>query len=303
MISGSTDQQRRQDTKIAWFFCLPALLGLTFFVLIPFILAVFLSFTNLRLGSPLPLEFTGLRQYSRIFTDTAFLHALKNNTVFALIVVPLQTCLALILALLINLPLRGMAIFRTLFFMPVIFPLSLVAVVWILIFAPGPQGTLNSLLDLVTLGYWEPRDFLHDSNLALPAITITSIWQGVGFQMVILLAALQSIPTELYEAAKVDGADRKQEFFHITLPQLKNALIFVILVTTILAFRLFDQVQIMTRGGPNHATTTVMYEAVNAAFGSQQVARGAAMTVVFFTIVLALTLLQRYVARQEGPSS
>lgn len=303
MISAGDDLHRKQDNIVAWLFSLPALVGLTFFVVIPFILAVFLSFTNLRLGSPLPLEFMGFRQYSRIFTDTAFLHALKNNTVFALIVVPVQTCLALLLALLINQPLRGMIIFRTLFFMPVIFPLSLVAVVWILIFAPGPGGTLNSLLEWLTLGAWEPRDFLHDPNLALPAITITSIWQGVGFQMVILLAALQSIPTELYEAAKVDGAGRRQQFFHITFPQLKNALIFVILVTTILAFRLFDQVQIMTRGGPNHATTTVMYEAVSAAFGSQQVARGAAMTVVFFTMVLALTLLQRQVARHEGASS
>ena len=303
MISPAHDLRRRQDTVVAWFFSLPALIGLTCFVLIPFILAIALSFTNLRLGSPLPLEFTGMSQYRRIFTDTAFLNALKNNTVFALIVVPLQTSLALLLALCINQPLRGMVFFRTLFFMPVVFPLSLVAVIWILIFAPGPQGMLNSLLEWLTFGSWQPHDFLHDHDLALPAITVTSIWQGVGFQMVILLAALQSIPAELYEAAKVDGAGRRQLFFHITLPQLRNALIFVILVTTILAFRLFDQVQIMTQGGPNHATTTVMFEAVNTAFGSQQVARAAAMTVVFFVIVLMLTLLQRYMVRQEGPVS
>jgi multiple sugar transport system permease protein len=303
MIPTAGELQRKQDTIAAWLFSLPALVGLVVFVLFPFILAAFLSFSNLRLGSPLPLEFIGLRQYSRIFSDTAFLHALRNNTIFALIVVPVQTALALQLALLINQPLRGMVIFRTIFFMPVVFPLSLVAVVWILIFAPGPQGTLNSLLEWMTLGYWEPRDFLHDPALALPAITITSIWQGVGFQMVILLAALQSIPGELYEAARVDGADGRQRFFYITLPQLKNALLFVLLVTTILAFRLFDQVQIMTRGGPNHGTTTVMYEAVNAAFSSQQVARGAAMTVVFFTIVLALTLTQRHFARQEEGSA
>jgi multiple sugar transport system permease protein len=172
-------------------------------------------------------------------------------------------------------------------------------VVWILLFAPGPQGVINSLLELVTLGAWQPRDFLHDTFWALPAITLTSIWQGVGFQMVILLAALQAIPAELYEAANVDGANRRQQFLHITLPQLRNALIFVVLVTTILAFRLFDQVQIMTQGGPRHATTTVMYEAVTAAFASQQVARGAAMTVVFFIIVLAITLLQRYFLKHE----
>ncbi|MCG6936697.1 MAG: sugar ABC transporter permease [Gammaproteobacteria bacterium] len=293
------DNLSRQDTAAAWVFILPAIAGLLSFVLLPFALALLLSFTNLRLGSPLPTEFMGWTQYQRIFTDTAFLRALGNNTLFALTVVPLQTVLALLLATLVNRPLRGMIAFRSLFFMPVVFPLSLVSVVWILMFAPGPQGTINSLLEFVTLGAWQPRDFLHDTFWALPAITLTSIWQGVGFQMVILLAALQSIPAELYEAAKVDGASGRQQFLHITLPQLRNALIFVVLVTTILAFRLFDQVQIMTQGGPQHATTTVMYEAVNAAFAGQQVARGAAMTVVFFTIVLLITLLQRYVLKHE----
>jgi multiple sugar transport system permease protein len=192
-----------------------------------------------------------------------------------------------------------MVIFRSLFFMPVVFPLSLVAVVWILVFAPGPQGLLNHLLETITLGAWQARDFLHDSVWALPAISLTSIWQGVGFQMVILLAALQGIPQALYEAARVDGANGWQQFVFITLPQLRNAIIFVVLVTTILAFRLFDQVQIMTQGGPNHATTTVMYEAVNSAFGSQQVATASAMTVVFFIIVLLIALLQRAVSRHE----
>ncbi len=292
-----------RDALVAWGFSLPALIGLACFVLLPFFLAIILSFTNLRLGSPLPIEFKGIVQYQRIFHDPAFLHALRNNSVFALVVVPVQTALALLLALCINQPLRGMVFFRTLFFMPVVFPLSLVAVVWILLFAPGPQGTLNSLLGWLSCGAWQPVDFLHDPVWALPAVIVTSIWQGTGFQMVILLAALQSIPAELYDAARVDGAGAGQQFLHITLPQLRNALIFVILVTTILAFRLFDQVQIMTRGGPNHATTTVMYEAVTAAFGSQQVARASAMTVVFFTIVLLLTILQRYLGGREGRRS
>jgi multiple sugar transport system permease protein len=290
---------RKQDTRIAWIFSLPALIGLLCFVLLPFVLAIVLSFTNLRLGSPLPLEFIGLTQYERIFSDTAFLYALRNNMLFALTVVPLQTGLALMLALLISKPLRLMTVFRTLFFMPVVFPLSLVAVVWVLVFAPGPQGMLNGIFEVVTFGVWKARDFLHDPNLALTAIAITSVWQGVGFQMIILIAALHGIPEELYEAARVDGANRRQQFVYITIPQLRNAIIFVVLVTTILTFRLFDQVQIMTQGGPNHATTTVMYEAVTAAFGSQQVAKGAAMTVVFFTLVLLLTLLQRYVMKQE----
>jgi multiple sugar transport system permease protein len=293
------DQLHKHEHLIARLFVLPALIGLLGFVLLPFALAVTLSLTNLRLGSPLPLEFLGVEQYRRIFTDYTFLRALRNTMLFALIIVPLQTGLALSLALLINQPLRGIVVFRTVFFMPVVFPLSLVSVVWVLLFAPGSAGLLNSLLEIVSFGAWQPKDFLHDTAWALPAITLTSVWQGVGFQMVILLAALQSIPEELYQAARIDGANRRQQFVFITLPQLRNALIFVVLVTTILAFRLFDQVQIMTQGGPQYATTTIMYEAVNAAFASQQVAKGAAMTVVFFVLVLLLTLLQRFLLRQE----
>jgi multiple sugar transport system permease protein len=280
-------------------FALPGLAGLLIFVAIPFLLAIGLSFTNLRLGSPLPVEFTGLTQFLRLFADPAFTRALLNNLLFTLVIVPVQTLLALGLALLLNQPLKGRTVFRTLFFMPVVFPLSLVSVVWILIYAPGADGMLNSFLQLITFGHWQPRDFLHDPWLALPAIMLTSIWQGSGFQMVILLAGLQSIPEQLYEAARIDGAGRWQRFWHITLPQLRNTLIFVMLVTTILAFRLFEQVQIMTHGGPRHATTTVMYEAVQAAFSRQQVARGAAITVIFFLMVLLVTLLQRRFARQQ----
>jgi len=286
-------------SRPAWVFAAPALIGLLLFVALPFLLAIGLAFTNLRLGSPLPLEWLGLEQFRRIFADPAFRHALLNNAVFAAVVVPLQTLLALGLALLLNQQLKGLALFRTLFFMPVVFPLSLVAVVWVLVFAPGPNGMLNAILQSVTLGYWLPRDFLHDPLLALPAIMLTSIWQGVGFQMVIILAGLQAIPAQLYEAAAIDGASTQRQFWHITLPQLRNTLIFVVLVTTILAFRLFDQVQIMTQGGPLNATTTAMYEAVQAAFTRQQVARGAAITVVLFVIVLIITLLQRRLVRQE----
>ena len=283
----------------AWLFAAPALLGLLLFVALPFVLAIALSFTNLRLGSPLPLEFVGVEQFRRVLTDPAVLRALLNNGLFALVVVPLQTVLALALALMLNRRLKGLALFRTLFFMPVVFPLSLVAVVWVLIFAPGPNGMMNAMLETVSLGAWASRDFLRDPFLALPAIMLTSIWQGVGFQMVVILAGLQAIPHQLYEAAALDGASRWRQFWHVTLPQLRNTLIFVVLVTTILAFRLFDQVQIMTQGGPRNATTTAMYEAVQAAFARQQVAKGAAITVVMFVVVLLITVVQRRLVKQE----
>jgi multiple sugar transport system permease protein len=172
-------------------------------------------------------------------------------------------------------------------------------VIWVLIYAPGPEGSLNVLLDLLSFGHWQARDFLRDPQLALPAIMLLSLWQGTGFQMVILIAGLQAVPRALHEAAALDGAGRWRRFLHVTLPQLRNPLIFVMLITTILAFRLFDQVQIMTRGGPDDATTTVMFEMVQALFTRQQVARASAMTVVFFLLVLLVTWLQRRLVRQS----
>ena len=287
------------EQTVAWLFMTPALLGLGAFILVPFILAITLSFTNTRLGSPLPVEWVGLREYIRLFHDTAFLRSLFNNILFALVVVPVQTLLALGLALWLNRPLRGRVIFRTLFFMPVVFPLSLIAVVWILIYSPGSNGMMNHLLQSLTFGYWQAKDFLHDPLWALPAVMLTSIWQGVGLQMVVLLAALQAIPAELYEASAIDGARAWQRFRYITLPQLRNALVFVVIVTTILAFRVFDQVRIMTQGGPEDHSATVIFTAVRAAFDRAQVASGMAMSVVFFLIVLAITLVQRRLLRQN----
>lgn len=278
----------------------PALVGLTLFVALPFVAAAVLSFTDERLGSPLATRFVGWEQYRRLFADPLFRRAIANNLYFAAAVVPVQTGAALGLALLLNRRLAGRAIFRTLFFLPVVFPMALVAVVWVVIYAPGPAGPLNALLTAATGGGWSPRDFLHDPEWAMPALILLSIWQGVGFQMVVLLAGLQAIPGELYEAAAVDGASCWGRFWHVTLPGLRNPLIFVAVVTAILAFRLFDQVRIMTRGGPNGATTTVIFEAVAAAFERQEVARGAAITVLFFLLVVAITAAQRRLMRPRG---
>lgn len=294
---------RRGDTRTAVLMAAPALLGLLAFVALPFVLAVVLSFFNVRINSPRPASFVGLQWYRRLFTDpdvsAVFLRSLLNNGVFALVVVPVQTTLALLLALLLNRPLRGMAVFRTFFFMPVVFPMALVAVIWRLIYAPESDGLLNALLRIVSFGYVGPHDWLNSSATALLSIIVLSIWQGVGFQMVILLAGLQGIPVSLYEAARIDTANRWQQFRYVTLPALRNTLIFVVLVTTILAFRLFDQVYILTRGGPENSTSTVMYQAVTTAFDANNVGRAAAITVVFFVIVLGLTLLQRGILREE----
>jgi multiple sugar transport system permease protein len=293
----------RRDTRAALLMTSPAIFGLILFVFVPFVVAIWLSLHNLKLNSGHPAHWMGLEQYQRILFDSQFrgdfYRALSNNFLFALIVVPLQTTLALGLALLLNRPLRGMSIFRTFFFMPVVFPMALVAVVWKLIYSRDDIGLLNSFVHAVTLGQVGPIDWLGDSKTALLSIIIMSIWQGVGFQMIILLAGLQGIPASLYEAAAIDKAKAWAQFVHVTLPSLRNTLIFVSLVTTIFSFRLFDQVYIMTQGGPDNSTTTVMYQAVTTAFDADNVGRGAAMTVVFFVIVLAITLIQRIVLREE----
>jgi len=285
------------ETRAGLLMAAPAVAGLLAFVLVPFGLAFGLALTDLRLGSPLPTRFVGVDPFVRVLTDPVFLRALLNNAVFAAVVVPVQTGLALLVALALDRPLYAMPVLRTLFFLPVVLPFVVVAVVWELIFAPGPAGPANALLGLVTLGGWAPVDWLHDTRYALGAMAVLSVWQGVGLQMVILLAGLQAIPRTLYEAARIDGAGPFATFLHVTLPGLRNVLVFVVTVTTILAFRLFDQVRILTQGGPEDATTTALYEAVAAAFDRQQVAVGSAMTVVWFVLVLAVTAVVRRMAR------
>ncbi len=291
--------QRREESRVAWLFSAPALFFLIAFMVVPFLLAFYFSFTNERLISPLPTRFVGFGNYIDTLTSTGFWRGFWNNVWFAGIVVPVQTAFALWLAILVNRRIPGRVVFRTIFFMPVVTVMAAAAVVWTLLY--NPNGLINAVMETVTFGNFTP-DWLNDTTWALPAIMIVGIWQGVGFQMIILLAALQDVPDVLYEAADIDGASRWQQFINVTLPGIRNGLIFVVTVTTILAFRLFDQVWIMpqTPGGPLNSTRTMMLELVETGFGSQAIGRGSAIAVVFFLIVLALTLFQRRFIREEG---
>lgn len=283
-------------------FSAPGLLLLAGFVVVPFVLAIYFSFTNERLISPLPTRWVGLDNYTAVLSDATFWKAFTNNVWFVAVVVPLQTCFALGLAILVNRRLRGRVFFRTVYFLPVVTVMAAAAVIWTLLY--NPNGLVNAVMETVTFGAFAP-DWLNSTTWALPAVMIVSIWQGAGFQMVILLAALQDVPEHLYEAAALDGATRWQQFRSVTLPGIRNGLIFVVTVTTILAFRLFDQVWIMPRtpGGPLDATRTMMLEMVETGFGRQQIGRASAIAVVFFLIVLLITLVQRRFIREEGEIS
>jgi multiple sugar transport system permease protein len=186
--------------------------------------------------------------------------------------------------------------------MPVVTVMAAAAVVWSLMF--NANGLINAIMETVTFGAFAP-DWLNSTTWALPAVALVGIWQGVGFQMVILLAALQDVPEVLYEAAEIDGASRWQQFTNVTLPGIRNGLIFVVTVTSILAFRLFDQVYLMPQvpGGPLGSTRTMMLEMVETGYGTQAVGRGSAIAVVFFVIVLIITLTQRRFIREEGEAA
>ncbi len=287
------------ESLTGWLFSAPAVLFLAIFMVLPFALAFYFSFTNERLISPRPTEWVGLRNYVRIFEDPLFWKALGNNIAFSLVVVPLQTGFALLLATLVNQKLAGVPIFRTIFFMPVTVIMAAVSVIWIVLL--NPQGLINALMEIVTFGNFSP-DWLGDPVYALWAIILVSVWAGVGFQMVILLAALQDVPITLYEAARLDGAGRWGQFRHVTLPGIRNQLFFVVTITTILAFRLFDQVWIMPDrpGGPLDATRTLMVDIVDTGVYTGNIGKGSALSVVFLVIVLTITVVQRRLIKQEG---
>lgn len=233
-------------------------------------------------------------------SDPLFYRSLINTFLFALLVLPLQCGVALGLAILVNQKVRGRVFFRTVYFAPVVTSMVVASIVWAFMLNTD-RGMLNELLRSVLGDPNAGPDWLGDSHYALPAIALMSAWQGAGFQMLVFLAGLQSISPELYEAATLMGANAWQRFVHVTLPGLRNTIIFVLVSTTLLAFGLFTQVDVMTSGGPLDSTTTVVYHAVRSGFREQDVGYGSTITLVFFVIVLALSALQRVlVAKGEG---
>ncbi len=292
---------RRKDHYTAWAFAAPALMLMLIFLVIPFFIAIYYSLTNARLVSgPLHTNFVGLANYIHMLGDDSLHRALLNNSVFGIVMVPVQTGLALLLAILVNQKLRGMAVFRTIYFSPIVTPLVVVAVVWSFLYNPG-QGLINEFIKAISFGHLGPYNWLSNPELALPAIILLSIWQGVGFQMVVYLAGLQGIPESLYEAARVDGAGPWSQFWHITLPQLRNTIIFVLIATTILSFKLYTQVEVMTQGGPENATSTVVWYIVHQSIHNVRVGYASTVAVVFFLILLirVIPILRSVIMTEE----
>lgn len=349
------------SNKAGWLMAGPAVSLIAAFVILPFLFAIALSFTNQRLISPNPTEFIGFANYRQLLDvktltlaperdaagaviltaegapqypalraitrnnpdypqyngmrewfsigwgesrtyvlarDVVFLTAVVNTIIFVLVVAPVQAGLALGLALLINQRLRGINVFRAIYFMPVVVSIVVVSLLWRLIY-DGQSGLLNNLLSALSFGMIQPVDWLGNPQTALGAIIVMSIWQAVGFHMVIWLSGLQTISPTLYEAAAIEGASKWQVFRYITWPGLRNTAVLVLIVITMQAFGLFAQIDVMTNGGPLDSTQTIVFQAIERGYGKQDISGGSAISVILFVMVLSISLIQRWLTREK----
>ncbi len=275
------------EAATAYVLLLPTLLGLMVFTLGPVVASFLISFTKWDLTSP-PV-WVGLGNYHAMAVlDDLSRVSLLNTIYYVAVTVPAGVLLSLLLAVAMNQKIRGIVLYRTAYFLPVISSTVAVSLLWQWLYHPE-YGLLNYLLGLVGL---PPSKWLADPASAMPAVMIVSVWRGLGFNMVILLAGLQGVPQELYDAAAIDGAGAVDAFRHVTLPMLSPTLFFVTVLSIISSFQVFDQTYVMTRGGPLNATTTIVFYIFRQAFEWFHMGYAAALGYVLFAIILAFTLLQ-----------
>jgi multiple sugar transport system permease protein len=274
--------------RIGWLalFLAPGLGGLLVFTIGPLLASLALTLFAWDLLTP--PRFVGLGNFTRLVADRTFWAALRHTLAFIAGYVPLVTILALGLALALNVPRRGIAAIRTMFFLPVVSSWVAVALLWSWLFNPK-FGLINYLLGL--LGLAGPG-WLFDPNWAMPAIVLTSVWKDLGFVLVLFLAGLQAIPADYYEAAALDGAGRLQQLRYVTIPLLAPTMFFVTVISLINSFQVFDQVWVMTEGGPAGATSVLVEQVVRHAFSYGEMGYAAAISWVLFALVVGATLIQ-----------
>lgn len=271
-----------EQSLAAWIFILPAVLGTLIFIIIPVICSFGLSFAKWDLLNP--IEFVGLANYRAIFHDEIFYKILINTIVFALATSIFGVIIPLVLADILNRKIRGSEFFKTAYFLPFITPMIVIGIVWQWIFDPN-IGFLNTFLNLHI-------NWLYDTNFAMPALILVSVWKLIGYNMIIFLAGLSGISQSLFEAAKIDGANSFQVFKNITIPMLSPTIFFVIIITAISSFQVFDLVYLMTQGGPFDSTNVLVYAIYKNAFEYFNAGRASAIAYVLFAIILVLTLIQ-----------
>lgn len=263
-------------------FILPAMLGILIFIIIPIICSFGLSFAKWDLLNP--IQFAGLSNYKEIFAEPLFYKILLNTVVFAVSTSVFGVIIPLILASILNTKIRGSEFYKTAYFLPFITPMIVIGIVWEWIFDPN-IGMLNHILHLHI-------NWLYDTHFAMPALVIISVWKLIGYNMIIFLSALSGISQSLFEAAKIDGATPFQTFKNVTVPMLSPTIFFVVIITAISSFQVFDLIYLMTQGGPLDSTNVLVYAIYKNAFEYFNVGKASAIAYVLFTIILVLTLVQ-----------
>ncbi|SLM97612.1 Glycerol-3-phosphate ABC transporter, permease protein UgpA (TC 3.A.1.1.3) [Brachybacterium faecium] len=265
----------------------PGLLGIVLITLVPLALGVVFSFYEYDLIRP--PTFVGLANYTSTLSDPVFWVTAGNTLYFAVTQVALGTVVALLVALLLSQAMPGNGVMRTIVYLPQAMSYVVVALIWNLLYDPL-NGPINGLLEALSLG---PVNFLTDSHLAMPSIIAMSIWRNLGYFMIILLAGIQSVSTEMLEAAQMDGAGAVQRFFHITIPQLSNTLLFVVVTWFLGGLQMFTQSYVMTDGGPVNATRTLVFQMYDAAFKAGSIGEATAISVMMFSAVVVVSILLR----------
>jgi ABC-type sugar transport system permease subunit len=271
----------------AYAFLLPNFLGFLIFTLIPVLFSFALCFTEWDTSNP--IKFIGLKNFAKMMKDETFFISLTNTFYYTASVVPGTLVVALVLAIVLNKRMKAANIFRSIFFFPYISSLVAVAVAWNMLFQPE-MGPINGFLR--SLGISDPPGWTASVQWAMPAIILVGIWKNMGYYMVIYLAGLQGIPRHLYEAATVDGANGWQRFWKITVPMLTPTTFFVTIMLVINSFKVFDQIAIMTDGGPGRATNVLVYYIFNQGFWNFKMGYASAIAFVLFGIVLTVTIIQ-----------
>lgn len=263
-------------------FILPALIGTLIFIIIPVVFSFGLSFVEWDLLNP--VKFVGLNNYTNIFSDPLFARILLNTFVYAISTSIFAVIIPLILACILNSKIRGSEFFKTAYFLPFVTPMIVVAIIWQWIFDPN-IGAMNQFLHLHI-------NWLYDTNFAMPAVIIVSVWKLIGYNMVIFLAGLSALNQSLFEAARIDGANHFDTFRFVTVPLLSPTIFFVVIITCISSFQVFDLIYMMTQGGPLDSTNVLVYAVYKNAFEYFKVGYASALAYVLFAIILALTLIQ-----------
>jgi len=280
----------RREERAGYFFVIPNFIGILIFVALPIVFSLALGFTkwNPMLGLK-GVDFVGLDNFTRMLSDDRLQAALINNLIYMLTYVPISICIAIVMSSLLNRFVFFKKSLRMMCFMPYISAMVSVAYVWLILLNPD-GGPINSILSAV--GIKNPPGWFTTSDSSLAGIIIMSIWHDVGYYMIIFLAAMQSLSKEVYEAAKVDGANFIQTFFRVTIPMLSSTIFFVSILATINSFKVFDQINILTEGGPGYSTNLLVYCIYHYAFKEQDFGYASSVAVLLFVIILIISMVQ-----------